>query len=536
MRTLKLPEANNPNQASNIIEAEKSVVIIGANGSGKSRLGSWLEFNSEYKKSIHRISAQKSLSMPKSVSPISIDRAEKMLYYGYYNENDSNRDHWQFKQGQRWGKSPTTFLLNDFDKLLTYLFSENYEQALDYKSRAASSEERIEPPITLLDQLKILWEKVLPQRKLKIQSGSITTYSSTSPQIQYEANEMSDGERVVFYLIGECLSAPKDSIIVIDEPEIHIHKSIQKRLWNGIESLRDDCLFVFLTHDFDFASSRIGSSLIQLNSFDGANFDWIQVNNIEGISNILLYEILGSRTPILFIEGEDNSYDYELYSLVYPDFTIKTVGSCEKVISATKSFNNHHSLHNNKCFGIIDRDYKPDDFIAAYKDDCIYAPTVAEVENLFLVPGVLLEVSKALFIENPEKLVDEIINWVIDEFEKFIAAYATEATSANINFTLNGFDGKAKNKEQLTEKYELLKNTLDIGTLYNEHLSYATSLVEAKQYVEILKIFNHKALVNQVGKFFSLKPSVYTSKVRDIIKYGNTNILDEISSYLPHFE
>ena len=152
------------------------------------------------------------------------------------------------------------------------------------------------------------------------------------------------------------------------------------------------------------------------------------------------------------------------------------------------------------------------------------------------MPGVLLEVSKALFIENPEKLVDEIINWVIDEFEKFIAAYATEATSANINFTLNGFDGKAKNKEQLTEKYELLKNTLDIGTLYNEHLSYATSLVEAKQYVEILKIFNHKALVNQVGKFFSLKPSVYTSKVRDIIKYGNTNILDEISSYLPHFE
>lgn len=536
MRQLKLPDSVNRNQSTNTIDAEKSIVIIGANGSGKSRIGNWLEFNSEQKKTLHRISAQKSLSMPKSVSPVSINKAENLLYYGFYDENNSGRDHWDFKQGQRWGKSPTTFLLNDFEKLLTYLFSENYEQALEFKDKATKSISRLEPPVTLLDQLKVLWEKVLPHRKLKIQSGNIKTYSSNNPESQYDANEMSDGERVVFYLIGECLSAPKDGIIVIDEPELHIHKSIQRILWDEIEILRSDCLFVFLTHDFDFANTRIGTSVIQLNSFNGTDFDWIQIESTEGISNEILYEILGSRIPILFIEGESDSYDKEIYSLVYTDFTIKSVGSCEKVISATKSFRNQAALHNNKCFGIIDRDYKPNEHIEEYKSDGIYTPLVAEVENLFLIPGVLSEVAKLLCIPNPDELIDQIKNWVIDEFDKFSERYATEATSATINFTLNGFNGKAKSIEELSVKYENLKCNVNINKLYEDNLAYAKSLVASKNFEQILLVFNHKALVNQVGKFFAIKPSVYTSKVKDIIKYGDTNILEVISSYLPKFE
>lgn len=536
MRKIKMPISLNPNQKSDIIDSEKSIVIVGANGSGKSRIGSWLEFNSEHKKEIHRVSAQKSLSMPKSVSPVSLQKAENLLYYGYYDERNSDQDNWNYKQSQRWGQSPTTFLLNDFDKLLTYLFSENYEKALEYKATAILSQERIEPPITLLDQLRNLWEKVLPHRKLIIQSGNIKTFSSSNPDSQYDANEMSDGERVVFYLIGECLSAPKDCIIIIDEPELHIHKSIQRRLWDEIEKLRSDCLFVFLTHDFDFATTRIGTTIVQLNSFNGTDFDWIQLENVEGISNELLYEILGSRVPILFIEGDLDSYDKEIYSLVYTDFTIKPIGSCEKVISSTKSFRNLSTLHNNKCYGIIDRDYKSIVHIEAYKTDGIYTPQVAEVENLFLLPGVLSEVANLLCVPNPDELINTIKNWVIDEFDKFSKQYATEATSSKINYTLNGFDGKAKNIEELTVKYETLKKDIDVNKLYAEKLAYAKSLVDSKDYEQILQVFNHKFLVNQVGKFFSIKPSVYTSKVKDIIKHGDTNILGAISSYLPNFE
>lgn len=39
---------------------------------------------------------------------------------------------------------------------------------------------------------------------------------------------MSDGERVCLYLISQCLITPENHIIVIDEPEIHLHTSIMK--------------------------------------------------------------------------------------------------------------------------------------------------------------------------------------------------------------------------------------------------------------------------------------------------------------------
>jgi hypothetical protein len=59
------------------IDCNGSLVFVGANGAGKSRLGAWIEFQSEYVNETHRISAQKSLDMPKSVRAQSVDAAER---------------------------------------------------------------------------------------------------------------------------------------------------------------------------------------------------------------------------------------------------------------------------------------------------------------------------------------------------------------------------------------------------------------------------------------------------------------------------
>jgi len=99
----------------------------------------------------------------------------------------------------------------------------------------------------------------------------------------YNSSEMSDGERVIFYLIGQCLAAPKDGIIVIDEPELHLHKSVQAPLWDAIEKLRQDCLFVYLTHDVDFAAAKEAAKTIWLKSFDGQKWDWELINEDENL-------------------------------------------------------------------------------------------------------------------------------------------------------------------------------------------------------------------------------------------------------------
>ncbi len=50
------------------VEYSRSIVVVGANGAGKTRLGTWIEFSSPDRDKVYRISAQKSLLMPDSAT------------------------------------------------------------------------------------------------------------------------------------------------------------------------------------------------------------------------------------------------------------------------------------------------------------------------------------------------------------------------------------------------------------------------------------------------------------------------------------
>ena len=68
------------------------LVVVGANGAGKTRFGSWIEEHN-YEK-VHRISAQKSLSMPFSVRTTSMKVSKEDLLYGTHNDNKDLLKHY----------------------------------------------------------------------------------------------------------------------------------------------------------------------------------------------------------------------------------------------------------------------------------------------------------------------------------------------------------------------------------------------------------------------------------------------------------
>jgi hypothetical protein len=533
-KKLTLPPSTNPNQIETVIHTERTVVVIGANGSGKTRLGTWIEFSSDCAEKVHRVSAQKSLSIPPVIHPEPVDRAKEVLRCGYYNEKEENwAEHRQHhKKRQRWRENPETHLLSDFEQLLTYLFSENYEEALKFIDEARATQARVEPPATKLDRTKALWEYLLPHRELVLRSGTIDTKIKGAGDC-YKASQMSDGERVIFYLIGQCLSAPEDGVLVIDEPEMHLHRSIQRKLWDAIEKERADCIFVYLTHDLDFAATRFDSIKICLNGFDGRDFDWYEVSREEAIPESVWLEVIGSRSPILFVEGSDGSYDIQVYQHVYPDFTIKPLGSYRQVIEAVKVFNSLETLHHVKAFGIIDRDYRDDEHLKNYEKNQVYSTPVAEVENILLSESILRSVADQLVVPDPEATVNEIKGWVIAEFDRLKTKYALEATSHTINIKLNGFDGNAGSIEELETNASELKASVDARQIYQAKLGYADEVIQKGAYWEVLRIFKHKALLSQVGKFYGIKPNGYAQKVKDIIVRGNPEILEFRKSVMP---
>jgi ABC-type cobalamin/Fe3+-siderophores transport system ATPase subunit len=281
LRTISLPAPKDfPSENSTVtLDVQGSLVVVGANGSGKTRSGSWIETNdngNDPVHKVHRISAQKSLSMPPSATSIDVDYALQSLIHGISTNNIQKTDiHSHTRYYLRWSQNPVTGLLNDFQQLLTYLFSEfNDTNAIYVQEVESLPQRRITPPETKLRATQRVWEKMLPHRRLQVGGGKVETLVPNSLEAEeserkYNASEMSDGERVVFYFIGQALSAPENGIVVIDEPEIHLHRSIQTRLWDAIETERSDCLFVYLTHDLDFAASRVSSTTIWLESYDG---------------------------------------------------------------------------------------------------------------------------------------------------------------------------------------------------------------------------------------------------------------------------
>jgi ABC-type cobalamin/Fe3+-siderophores transport system ATPase subunit len=502
-----------------------SLVIIGANGTGKTRLGTWLDLKSPFWEKSLRISAQKSLAMPSSVQPRSIDEALNNLIYGYENGNIT------YKVNHRWqNEKSATHFLNDFDKLMVYLFSEEMDANAKYTHESRGSVEKIEPPLTKIAILKEMWESLLPHRELVIGGAKIETRVKGEEAGLYNSSQMSDGERVIFYLIGACLSAPENGVIIIDEPEIHIHKSLQYPLWKSLEAVRNDCLFVYITHDVDFASSQTDATKIWLKNYDGKSWEWAEISKEEGFSEELLLEIMGSRRKVIFVEGESGSHDISLYRILFPNHLIIPRGSCTKVISDIRTLRKLPNLHHLDIIGIIDRDRRVEEEIVSLQRDGIYVLPVAEVENLFCTEEIISFCCDLLarnYIDDIETIKKEIFKTFNSEIENQLSLRVI----SEVKFKLNALDEKGKGSEQIQRKIKDLIDSIDVDGVYSSFAAVFNKVYEERNYRELLKYYNRKSLKDKIGKALGVSdlPALITRTAS--VNNNNLKIKDMLKGY-----
>lgn len=295
-----------------------SLIIIGANGCGKSKLGAWIE--DQDSDIVHRIGAQRNLNFKPNLQLSNYDAAKNKIIYGTDDEDMVKRR----DKGYRWnwGKSKTTKLIDDFDDVLSALIAMyNNETSTYFKNcQEAENNNSVKPetPLTVIDKLMEIWNSVFPQRNLLFEDSKFYANEISKRFEKYSANQMSDGERSVLYLASQVLAIPEEKTLIIDEPETHLHGTIMNKLWESLEEYRSDCLFIYITHDTNFAASHKNSEKIWIKSYDGGNWDLEKIISNE-LPEKLLFDILGSRKNILFVEGEESSFDTQLYSILYPD-------------------------------------------------------------------------------------------------------------------------------------------------------------------------------------------------------------------------
>lgn len=528
-----LPDENNK-PITNQTECH-SVIMIGSNGSGKTRLGVWIEKNMGDE--THRISAQRALTFGTYINQKSSEQATNLLLYGRENTGFSGKSH-----DDRWAwdgekNNYVTSMLNDYENVLSALVAKQANQREKYindcKEKDLQDEQHDKVPEMVLDKLQRIWNMLFPHRGISISDGKVVASLGLSDGTKYRGRDMSDGERVALYLIAQCLSVPENMTIIIDEPEIHLHRSIINKIWTAIEAEREDCFFVYITHDTQFAASHKNSKKIWIKEYNGVKWEYEEVED-SSLPEQLLLDILGNRKPVLFVEGTSESYDTKLYSEIYKDYYVIACGSCSSVISQTKAMSANKQLHHLKCYGIIDRDYRSDYEIEAYRKDNIFTLKVAEVENLFLVEELLYIINDILGFNDDDK-VKNVKDYIIkDRFAKEIDKQICEAIVSEIKFKLTIANISTKNEEEAKDSLESAFKSISYDELKAKYTGEFNEILELEAYSNVLKVFNSKSLSTSIGHFFGIDNKGYRELIVRHIKGNRVDeIIRAISPYLP---
>lgn len=451
---------------------KNNIVMIGANGSGKSTFARTLK--GKIDNNITIIPAQHLLVVNKfDTIPIKENLIEKVNKYQQENKLGSD-------------DNIVRLLSNDFEDLIKALLKEKAEVSLEYYDTDNKKE-------SVLNKVIDIWNELLIHRKIINPTNYSLKVETLDNKKTYDFNLLSDGEKAIFYYIAHVLLAKKESYIIIDEPENHINLSICNKLWNRLESERKDCKFIYLTHNIDFAISRNDATLIWNQEFiPPSRWKFEIIENDFNLPDKLLMELLGSRNDIIFCEGNDKtSYDYKLYTILFPEYTVIPAGGHLNVINYCKAYNSKNQILKNNAIGIIDGDCHEESQINSWKKDGIYTLKINEIENL-LCDNLILESVKATLILEDEQ-INKFKKIVLKRLESSKEKQATWYVKTKINNMIkNNFLKENEDIEKLKTELDNVCRHENIDQIYNNRIKEISNIIKLNDYEGAIKIIDCK--------------------------------------------
>ena len=294
----------------------------------------------------------------------------------------------------------------------------------------------------------------------------------------------------------------------------------------------DDCLFIYITHDTQFAAMHGNADKIWIQDYDGEHWKFKKIEDND-LPEELLLDILGNRNNVLFVEGEKNSFDVQLYGALYPSYHIIPCGSCSQVIERTKVFNNNPSLHNCKVYGIIDRDYRSDYEIEKYKENNIFTLNVAEVENLFITEELIRLMAEHMGKE-ANTTFEEIKKYVIHtRFSHQIESQICQSVVAQIKYKLSCVDISKQNSEKAKASLETAFKSINYEQVSSNETEKFQKILSEQNYADVIKVFNEKGIAKSIGQYFNIDNSSYCTTVISLLNGSKHN--DIVAALLPYF-
>ena len=188
-------------------------------------------------------------------------------------------------------------------------------------------------------------------------------------------------------------------MLLIDEPERHLHRSIIEPFLSALFEKRTNCAFVVSTHEVALPVADPEARVLMVRSckWNGDKATAWDVELLEPNSDLpedLKRSILGSRKRILFVEGDSNSLDLPLYSALFPDISVVPKESCSNVQRAVSGLRESQELHHIEAFGLIDRDGRDEEQVKQLAKGGVFALDMYSVESLYYCSDAIAAVAR----------------------------------------------------------------------------------------------------------------------------------------------
>ena len=358
----QLGKWNVPRISGNSIELSISngdqLFIVGPNGSGKSALIQKLVSEHPHE-NIKRITAHRHTSLHSGT--INFTPAQRKQYdanYLNYNRDDASRYLDDYSTEEQ------SAILYDLDNKYNTI---NEDIANHHRNQdiAKASETALKTPSPFEQINELLNHSRLNVNLERTKDRSIIANHDQGQS--FDITKMSDGERSAMIIAAQVITAEPGTVFLIDEPEKHLHRSISQPFLSALFNLRKDCAFIVSTHEVALAIANREARVLMLRSCQWHNDQCVawdaevmepnsQLPENARLTEELKREILGSRKRILFVEGDSNSLDLQLYDHLFPNLTVIPKGNCENVINAVLGLRKTQETHDVEAFGLIDGD------------------------------------------------------------------------------------------------------------------------------------------------------------------------------------
>ena len=313
---------------------------------------------------------------------------------------------------------------------------------------------------------------------------------------KHDINDLSSGEKeILFGYLRLRNSAQRQSIILLDEPELHLNPKLIQGLPQFYEKYVGTDLhnqIWTVTHSDAFLREAISSNSTKVLHMREASPGTMGHNQIQEISGRkeeenaileLIGDIAGYRPggKIVVFEGEDSEFDKRMTAKLFPVYDRKmnfVSGGSRTTVRRLHEVLDAQSGRSQMTFSIVDRDDAA--LMDANEERGMHTWDVYHIENYLLEPSIILEVLNRVSLDSSpfenEREVEEALKEIAQEHTESMVEASVRATAhtairsaIRLKEGTNGNDAAAKVALRVEESARrishLVKTDLLVGAI-----------------------------------------------------------------------